>query len=57
MTADKIRYVVMHTVLAMTFIFVLNYFVLNTGMQTSLMWATGFGAIAFAMAWRQANGR
>lgn len=50
MKSDKIRYMALHTVGAAAFIFVLNYFILGASLQTGLIWAIGFGAMAFLIA-------
>lgn len=47
---DKLRYVTLHTAGAAVFIFVLNFLVLGTNLQTALIWAIGFGALAFLIA-------
>jgi MFS family permease len=40
----------MHTLGAAAFIFVLNFLVLGTNLQTALIWAIGFGTFAFVLA-------
>ena len=57
MTGDKLRYIALHTIGAIVFIFVLNHMILKTDIQTALMWAAGFGAMAFAMAFRHMRDR
>ena len=47
---DKRRYVSLHTLGAAAFIFVLNFFVLGTALQTALIWAIGFATLAFLVA-------
>jgi hypothetical protein len=47
---DKLRYMSLHTVGAAAFIFVLNFLVLGTSLQTALIWAIGFGTLAFLVA-------
>lgn len=47
---DKLRYVTLHTAGAVVFIFVLNFLVLGTNLQTALIWAIGFGTLAFLIA-------
>ncbi len=39
---DKLRYMALHTVGAAVFIFVLNFLILGTSLQTALIWAIGF---------------
>jgi hypothetical protein len=47
---DKLRYTSLHTAGAVVFIFVLNFLVLGTSLQTALIWAIGFGTLAFVIA-------
>ncbi|MDQ8730404.1 hypothetical protein [Bradyrhizobium sp. LHD-71] len=47
---DKLRYISLHTIGAAVFIFVLNFFILGTGLQTAVIWAIGFAAFAFLLA-------
>jgi hypothetical protein len=57
MSSENLRFIVLHVLGAGAFIFVLNYFVLNTGMQSSLIWTVGFGAMAGFVAWQQIKRR
>lgn len=52
MTGEKIRYIVLHTLGAAAFIFVLNKFALGTSLESSVFWAIGFGAMAGGLAWQ-----
>lgn len=52
MSADKIRYIVLHTLGAAVFIFVLNKIVLGTTMESAILWTVGFGALAGGLAWQ-----
>ena len=56
MDAAKIRHVAFHTVCAATFMFVLNYYVLDSGLEASLSWAVVLAAMATALAYRQTKG-
>jgi hypothetical protein len=56
MPPDKIRFVALYSVVAMVVVFLVNYAVLKTDVQTAAMWATGLGAIVFAMVWRRVKG-
>jgi hypothetical protein len=47
---SKLRYTSLHTIGAAAFIFVLNFLVLGTNLQTALIWAIGFGTFAFVLA-------
>jgi len=53
MDGVKLRHIVFHTVCAAAFIFVLNFYVLNTGLESSLSWAVAFGAMAAGLAYMQ----
>jgi hypothetical protein len=55
MSNEKLRYVVVYTVGIALFVFIINYVLLKTNMQSTLMWTALFAAIAFSMAWRQAR--
>jgi hypothetical protein len=46
----RLRYMSLHTLGAAVFIFVLNFLVLGTSLQTALIWAIGFGTFAFVLA-------
>lgn len=52
MSAEKIRYIVLHTLGAAVFIFVLNKLVLGTSMESAILWTVGFGALAGGLAWQ-----
>jgi hypothetical protein len=45
--------VVLHALLAAAFFFILNYYFLHTGLETSLSWALALGGIAAVIAYRQ----
>ena len=53
MDSAKLRHVIFHTLCAAGFIFVLNFYVLNTGFESSLSWAVAFGAMAAGLAYTQ----
>jgi hypothetical protein len=55
MTAETIRYVVLHAALAAAFGFVLNRYLLASSTETALLWAAAFGAAAAGLAWYQKN--
>ena len=57
MTSENLRKIALHVVCAAVFIFALNYFVLNTGLQSALIWTVGFGAMAGFVAWQQIKRR
>jgi len=45
--------VVLHAALAAAFFFVLNYYFLHTGLESSLSWALALGGVAAVIAYRQ----
>ena len=47
--------VVLHALLAAAFFFVLNYYFLKTGLESSLSWAFALGGIAAVIAYRQSK--
>jgi hypothetical protein len=53
MDSAKLRHVVLHTLCAAVFIFVLNFYVLKNGLESSLSWAVVFGAMAAGLAYSQ----
>ncbi|MBN8967660.1 MAG: hypothetical protein J0G95_04250 [Rhizobiales bacterium] len=53
MDATKLRHILFHTLCAAVFIFVLNFYVLGTGIESSLSWAVAFGAMAAVLAYQQ----
>jgi hypothetical protein len=53
MDSTKLRHILFHTLCAAVFIFVLNFYVLGTGIESSLSWAIAFGAMAAALAYQQ----
>jgi hypothetical protein len=55
MPMNKWLYVLLHTAAATAFIFLLQRFVMSATLETSLLWAVGFGACAAILATKQAN--
>ena len=51
-TGEKLRYIVLHTLGAAAFIFVLNKYILGTSIESSVFWAIGFGAMAGGLAYQ-----
>jgi hypothetical protein len=49
------RYVLLHTAVAATFIFLLQRFFLSATLESSLLWAVVFGGCAAMLAYKQAN--
>lgn len=49
------RYILLHAAAAAAFIFVLQRFVLNATLESSLLWAVVFGGCAAMLATMQAN--
>jgi hypothetical protein len=55
MTGEVIRHIVLHAACAAVFIFVLNYYILKTELQSAVFWAIGFGAMAAGLAYQQSK--
>jgi hypothetical protein len=55
MTGEVLRYIVLHAAGAAAFIFVLNYYILKTELQSAVFWAIGFGAMAAGLAYQQSK--
>jgi hypothetical protein len=49
------RYIALHAAAAAAFIFLLQRYSMNASLDTSLLWALGFGGCAAALAYRQSN--
>jgi len=49
------HYIVLHAAAAAAFIFLLQRYILNASLDTSLLWALAFGGCAAALAYRQSN--
>ncbi|MGH6751170.1 MAG: hypothetical protein ACREDP_03300 [Bradyrhizobium sp.] len=55
MTPDKIRYIGLHALCAAVFIFVLNFYILKSELQSAVFWAIGFGVMAAGLAYQQSK--
>lgn len=55
MTGEILRHIVLHAACAAVFIFVLNYYILKTELQSAVFWAIGFGAMAAGLAYQQSK--
>jgi hypothetical protein len=51
----NLRYIGLHAVAASSFVFVLQRFILNASLESSLLWALVFGGAAAGLAYSQAN--
>ncbi|MBR0688518.1 hypothetical protein JQ612_11670 [Bradyrhizobium manausense] len=51
----KWGFVAMHTALAATFMFLLQRFMMNATLESSLLWALTFAVCAAGLAYKQAN--
>jgi len=49
------RYIALHAVAATAFMFLLQRYGMNASLDTSLLWALGFGACAIGLAYKQSN--
>jgi hypothetical protein len=55
MSAELIKHMAFHAACAAVFIFVLNFYILKTELQSAVFWAIGFGVMAAG--WRISNSR
>ena len=53
MTLANIRYIGLHALCAAVFIFVLNVYILKSELESAVLWAIGFGAMAAGLAYQQ----
>jgi hypothetical protein len=51
----NLRYILLHTVAAATFIFLLQRYGLSASLDSSLLWALTFGGCAAGLAYMQSN--
>jgi hypothetical protein len=51
------RTILLHTATAAVFMFLLQRFIMNAALETSLLWAVAFGGCAAVLATMQANRR
>ncbi|TYO62482.1 hypothetical protein FXV83_32440 [Bradyrhizobium hipponense] len=51
----KWGFIAMHAAVAATFIFLLQRFVMNASLESSLLWALTFAVCAAGLAYKQAN--
>ena len=55
MTSSTVGYIVLHAAAAAAFGFVLQRYVMNTSVETGVLWAGLFGTAAAVLAWHQKN--
>ena len=55
MNAQLLKHITFHAVCAAVFIFVLNFYILKTELQSAVFWAIGFGAMAAGLAYQQSK--
>ncbi|MGD9837364.1 MAG: hypothetical protein AB7F72_07215 [Afipia sp.] len=55
MSADLIKHMAFHAACAAVFIFVLNFYILKTELQSAVFWAIGFGVMAAGLAYQQSK--
>lgn len=55
MSADLIKHMAFHAACAAVFIFVLNFYILKTELQSAVFWAIGFGTMAAGLAYQQSK--
>ena len=51
----NLRYILLHAVVAATFIFLLQRYGLSASLDSSLLWALTFGGCAAGLAYMQSN--
>jgi hypothetical protein len=51
----RLRYITLHAATAGAFIFLLQRYVLDASLDSSLLWALAFGGCAAALAYTQSN--
>ena len=55
MNLQLVKHLAFHAVCAAVFIFVLNFYILKTELQSAVFWAIGFGAMAAGLAYQQSK--
>ena len=55
MTFELIKHMAFHAACAAVFIFVLNFYILKTELQSAVFWAIGFGTMAAGLAYQQSK--
>lgn len=55
MNTQLLKHLAFHAVCAAVFIFVLNFYILKTELQSAVFWAIGFGAMAAGLAYQQSK--
>ncbi len=55
MNKQLIMRMAFHGILAAVFFFVLNFYILKVGMESSVSWAIGLGVFAAGLAYQQAK--
>jgi hypothetical protein len=55
MMSEKLFRIALHAACASLFIFVLNFYILDAGLQSAVFWAIGFGTMAAGLAYQQSK--
>jgi len=55
MSGQLLKHMAFHAACAAVFIFVLNYYILKTELESAVFWAIGFGAMAAGLAYQQSK--
>ncbi|MBB5050253.1 hypothetical protein YH63_019605 [Afipia massiliensis] len=55
MSTQLLKHIAFHAVCAAVFIFVLNFYILKTELQSAVFWAIGFGTMAGGLAYQQSK--
>jgi hypothetical protein len=55
MNRQIIQHMAFHGIIAAVFFFALNFYILKTGLESSLSWALGLGVFAAGLAYQQSK--
>ena len=55
MSGQLLKHMAFHAACAAVFIFVLNFYILKTELQSAVFWAIGFGVMATGLAYQQSK--
>jgi hypothetical protein len=55
MSGQLLKHMAFHAACAAVFIFVLNFYILKTELQSAVFWAIGFGVMAAGLAYQQSK--
>jgi hypothetical protein len=55
MSWETLRFIALHATCAAAFIFVLNFYILKSELESAVLWAIGFGVMAAGLAYQQSK--